>query len=392
MAWRAALRFAIPGAVIIGLVAVALQPPALRVDTDTLSTGSVRETFEAEGRTRVRDRFEISAPILAQARRLTLEPGDTVSSGQALAVLDPVMAPSLDARAVAQAEARIAVAEARVDALAALADAALVESERALSEYYRLLRLFEQQLVTDEQMDRVQAQRRQAERQATSARYEQAAAEHELAAARAVLSHGGRPDAELVLAAPIDGTVLRRFAESARTVQPGEVLLEIGDPGALEIAVDVLSTDAVRLSPGKLVEVLRWGGTGPLRGVVRRIEPAGFTKISALGVEEQRVWVIVDLLSDHSEWSRLGDGYRVNARFVLSESEDTLRLPQSALFQSETGALAVFRVQDQRARRTLVAIGLRGDRWVEVSDGLQAGDRVILHPPRDLGDGQRVRW
>jgi HlyD family secretion protein len=384
------LRYGIAAATVAFLLVLALRPVPQLVDVETIDVGTVRESFEAEGRTRVHDRYLLTAPIAAQARRILYAPGDRVQAGQVLVVLDPVAAPALDARSRAEAEARVAAASARVSAAKALAEAAAGLAEQAANESKRLDALGERGLASREQVERAATERRRAEREAASARFAQATAEHELAAARAVLQYGGRADAALEVVAPISGVVLRRAFESGRTVQPGEALLEIGDPEALEVEVEVLSGDAVRLREGMAVELGRWGGGEELSGRVRRVEPSAFTKVSALGVEEQRVLVYVDLTSPRELWERLGDAYRVNARFVLAEAEAVLRLPQSALFQHE-GSLAAFRVQDGRARLVPVEVGLRGGLRAELRRGLSEGDTVIVHPDRDLADGDRVR-
>jgi len=384
------LRYGVAIAVVLLLLVLALRPVPMLVDTASVDLGEVRESFEAEGRTRVRDRYLLTAPILAQARRIVFAPGDSVYVGQHLVVLDPVAAPALDARSRAEAEARIAAASARLASAAALAEAASGVAQQAASEYQRLLPLAERDLISRDQIERAQTERRRAEREAASARFQQATAEHELGAARAVLAHGGRADTALEISAPITGVVLRRAFESGRTVQPGEALLEIGDAEALEIEVEVLSADAVRLREGMAVELLRWGGSGELSGTVRRIEPSAFTKVSALGVEEQRVLVYVDIVSPREGFLGLGDAYRVHARFLLAQVQDVLRVPQSALFRHGDG-LAVFRVQNDRARITPVELGLRGGLLAEVRAGLSSDDRVIVHPDRDLEDGARVR-
>jgi HlyD family secretion protein len=384
------LRYLVAAAAVVALLVMALRPVPVLVDSALVERGDVRETFEAEGRTRVIDRYLLTAPILAQAQRLMFHPGDVVYVGQTLVVLDPVAAPALDARSRAEAEARVAAALARLEGARALAEAAGDLARFAESEYQRLSRLGERGLVSREQVERADTERRRAEREAASARFQRATAEHELEAARAVLEHGGRAGAPLELQAPITGVVLRRAYESAKTVQPGEPLLEIGDPAALEVEVEALSADAVRLREGMAVELNRWGGEVHLDGRVRRVEPSAFTKVSALGVEEQRVLVYVDITAPREQWARLGDAYRVNARFVLASAENVLRLPQSALFRHGQG-LAVFVIEDGRARLVPVTVGLRGGLWAEVTRGLDAGARVIVHPDRALADGDRVR-
>ena len=374
------------------LAALLLWPKPALVDTARVGSGTVLDLVEAEGRTRVRDRYVITAPIAATAGRLELEPGDAVQTGQTLVTLEPLTAPALDARARAEAQARIAAARARSAAAREAAAAATAQARQARADADRLQRLKRDQLVAASTAEQARAAAEQAEREASSARFLEATAQHELSAAQAVLAHGSgeRGNAVLRLTAPVAGVVLRRHYESARPVNPGEPLLEIGDPDGLEIEVDVLSADAVRLRPGMRVELVRWGETQPLQGRVRRVEPGGFTQVSALGVEEQRVWVIVDITSPHTQWQRLGEAYRVNARFILHESRDTLRIPASAVFFHDAAA-AVFRVEQGKARRTPVVTGLQGEGWAEVRRGLKSGDVVVLHPDRALADGDRVK-
>lgn len=378
--------------VVSALMAMLLWPKATLVDTARVTQGPVRDVVEAEGRTRLRDRYVITAPIAANARRLELEPGDAVQSGQSLVTLEPMAAPALDARSRAEAVARIAAARGRAAAAREAASAAAAQARQARADANRTQRLKRDQLVSAATADQARVAAEQAERETNSARFLEATARHELSAAQAVLTHGSgeRGSSVLQLTSPVAGVVLRRHFESARPVQPGEPLLEIGDPDGLEIEVDVLSADAVRLRPGMHVELVRWGETQPLQGRVRRIEPGGFTKVSALGVEEQRVWVIVDITSPHAQWHHLGEAYRVNARFMLREANDTLRIPASAVFFDD-GATAVFRVEQGKARRTPVVIGLQGEGLADVRQGLKSGDVVIVHPDRSLSDGDRVR-
>ena len=387
------LRRVAIGAVLAALIAAAVWPGARPVDAVVVDIGTVRETLDAEGRTRVRDRYLITAPVAAMARRQALEPGDAVAVGQAVAVLDPVASPTLDARSRAEAEARLAAYGDRYAAAREEARAAAAEAEQAANEAQRLAALHIRGLVAAEAAERAQTARLKAEREAASARFRVATAQHEEQAARAILQrNGGSATGEpaLELVAPVAGVVLRRHLESARAVQAGEALLEIGDPDAMEIEVDVLSSDAIRLREGMAVELLRWGGETPLAGRVRRIEPGGFTKFSALGVEEQRVWVIVDLTSPREDWLRLGEAYRVNARFIINQIDDIVRAPASALFRQAEGQ-AAFRIEGTRARLTPIQTGLRGGGLVQILDGLSPGDRLIAHPDRELSDNDRVR-
>jgi HlyD family secretion protein len=386
------IRYAVAGLIVLILLAVTFWPAAQLVDSGTVDRGPIRETVDAEGRTRLHDRYVIAAPMAAMARRMQLEPGDAIKAGQILVVLDPVTAPALDARSREEAKAGLAAARARLGAAReeAKAAAAVAEQLRAEAERQRALQL--NNLVATEAAERAETAHLRAEREAASARFRAATAVHEVQAAQAILARdsGEQPyEAALELRAPVAGIVLRRHYESARPVQIGEPLIEIGDPATMEVEVDVLSADAVRLREGMRVEILRWGESRPLLGRVRRVEPGGFTKFSALGVEEQRVWVLVEITSPREEWPRLGEAYRVNARFVLREAGDVLRAPASAVFQHEAGQ-AVFRIDGSRARLTPVRTGLQGGGLVEILEGLQANDRLIVHPDRELEDGARV--
>lgn len=386
-------RYGIAGLIVLGLVAVMLWPAARLVDSGIVDRGPVRETVDAEGRTRVHDRYVIAAPVASMARRLTLEPGDAIKVGQILVVLDPVTSPPLDARSLAEAKAQLAAARARLGAAREEAKAAAALAQQLRTEAERQTALALKRLVATEAAERAQTAALHSERDAASTKFNEATARHEVTAAEAVIARGSRDqpvDAALELRAPVAGIVLRRHYESARPVQAGEPLIEIGDPAGMEVEVDVLSSDAVRLREGMNVELLRWGETRPLMGRVRRVEPGGFTKFSALGVEEQRVWVMVEITSPRSEWMNLGEAYRVNARFVLREVADALRAPASAIFPHGDGE-AVFRIDGSRARLTPVRTGVQGGGLAEILEGLQAGDRLVVHPDRELEDGMRVR-
>jgi len=379
---------------VLALVLLGLRPSPLLVDSEPATRGLLVVSVEEEGRTRVVDRFLVSAPIAGQARRITLEVGDPVAQGQVLAVLDALAAPSLDLRNVQESRARVAALEgalatAREEATAAQASAGFARDEAA-----RLRRLGDDGLVPRNIVDQAAAEADRSAAIERSTRFRVRTAESELEAARAALAYAGGQDpgasGVFELVAPVSGQVLRRWFESARVVQPGEPLLEIGDPAALEVEVDVLSSDAVRIAPGMRVLFERWGQPEPLEGRVKRVEPIGFTKVSALGVEEQRVWVIADIISPRQAWERLGDGYRVNARFILWENDDALRVPTSALFRAGDG-WAAFVVDGDRARLRRVEPGRRGGLYTELLDGLAAGERVIVHPDRDLADSTRIR-
>lgn len=385
-------RYALLLLVALALAVMALWPSSLKVDSAKVQRGTVSQTLEAEGRTRLRDPYAITAPVAAIARRIALAPGDAVHAGQVLVTLDPVAAPTLDARSRAEATARLAAAQAQLQSAQAEARSAQASAAQAQVEAERLRPLAAQGMVSAQGLLAAETAWQRSALEAQSARFRQTTAAHQLDAARAALAVGGpgAPSATaLQITSPVDGVVLRRPVESARPVMPGDALIEIGDPAALEVVVDVLSPDAVQIQPGMAVALLRWGDGPALQGTVRRVDPGAFTKTSALGVEEQRVWVVIDITSPHDQWARLGEAYRVHARFVLHEVADTLRAPSSAVFR-HNGASEVFRIEGGKARLTAVTTGLQGDGHIQILEGLSAGDSVVIHPPRELADGARV--
>jgi HlyD family secretion protein len=394
MQWRRHLPKLLIAAVLLVFLVLALRPRPVLVDTESVSRGPMAQTVEDEGRTRVIDRFVISSPLAAHARRITLDPGDPVQTGDLLVVLDALATPPLDVRSVTEARARIEGAQATLQTARREAEALAATAELAETDLRRLRLLAEDDLIAPREIEEAETAVRRAEALERSAGFRVQTARHELEASRAALAYAGAqdPDASgsIQLRAPVTGEVLRRFFESSRVVQPGEPILEIGDAAALEVEVEVLSADAVRIEPGMRVLLERWGRPEPLEGRVHRIEPGGFTKFSALGVEEQRVLVIVDFTSPRQQWARLGDAFRVNARFVLWEADDVLRIATSALFRHGDG-WAAFTVANGRARIRPVEIGERGGRFTRVVAGLTEGEVVIVHPAREVVDGTRVR-
>lgn len=379
--------------VVLGLVALAAWPRASLVDTAAVSLGEVRETVEAEGRTRLRERFEIHAPVDARARRIELEPGDFVAAGQVLVVLEPLLAPALDARERRVTEARLEAAKALSQAAEAEVRAARASRDLAAWELERGRILGEANVVSAERIELLTTELARAEGLFESANARVWAAEREVDALRAALAldtEAPASDSTMELRSPLEGRLVSRLFESERVVRAGELLLVVGAVEALEVEVDVLSSDAVRLREGMPVDLLRWGEPRPLAARVRRIEPGGFTKVSALGVEEQRVWVVLELLDSEERLARIGDGYRVHARFELRASRGTLWVPASAVFRHEDGH-AVFALRDGRAHRVPIERGLAGEGRVEVLSGLEAGGLVIVHPDRELEAGARVR-
>jgi HlyD family secretion protein len=356
------------GAVIVvvaGLLVFAFLPKPVPVRTTAVRRGPLQVTVEEEGRTEVADRYEITAPVSAFLRRITLEEGDVVRRGQPVASLEPPRSPLLDPRARTEASERV--------------NAAAATARNSGAERDRVARLAADGAST-----------RQALEQATS---EATRAAAELAAAEAALRRTELTPAlavRRVLAAPAGGRVLQVKRRSEGQVNPGETLLVIGDARKLEVHVDVLSEDAVRMRPGTRVVIEQWGGDQPLEAVVQRVEPQGFTKVSSLGVEEQRVNVVATITSPAEQWASLGSGYRVLARFVLWEAPSVLQVPASALFRLG-GGWAAFTVEGGRARRRAIVVGHQAGLRTEVVSGLKEGDEVILHPGNGIGDGAVVK-
>ncbi|MFO1263558.1 MAG: HlyD family efflux transporter periplasmic adaptor subunit [Rhodoferax sp.] len=368
-----------------------LRPQPIAVDLGTASRSALRVTLEQEGRTRVLDRYVVASPVTGHARRIPLEVGQAVARGAVVAELEPLRADTLDPRRQAEAAARIAAAESALSGAQQRASAAASAAELAQAELQRVRTLRQQGHVSPAAEDRAASDAQRSDAEHRAAQFAVAAARHELDAARTLLQYGGKPSnaAVVTVRAPVAGKVLKIAHKSEGSVTSGQPLVEIGDPGALEVEVDLLSADAVRIPPGTLVVFERWGGEGTLEGVVRMVEPAGFTKVSALGVEEQRVWVIVAFTSPASQWQRLGDGYRVEASFILWEGKDILQVPASAVFRDGEG-WAVFAVEQGRAVKRHVQVGQRTGLQAQITSGLQPGDSVISHPDDRVRDGVRM--
>jgi HlyD family secretion protein len=380
------------GIALVGAIGVlALRPEPVAVSIAHAERAPLAVTVEEEGRTRVQERYDVSAPIAGWSPRITLEPGDAVRVGDVLVALRPAPASALDPRARAEARAGVERARAALEAEQARLEAARATSDFARAENRRVAALHADGQVSESEVDRAAAEARRAEAALESARYAVDVARQELAAARARLEYAGRTDApeRVPVESPADGRVLAVHHESQGVVRAGEDLLTVGNPASLEVVVEVLSADAVRIRPGMPVRFHAWGGDTPLEGRVRRVEPSGFTEVSALGVEEQRVRVIADITSPFDEWRRLGDAYRVEAEFILWSGEDVLQIPAIAVFRDGDGH-AVYVIRDGVARRQAVEIGHRGGLAVEIRGGLAAGDAVVLQPGDAVEHGVRV--
>jgi HlyD family secretion protein len=394
MSWRRHIGLTILTLFLAALLVYGFWPQPRPVEVAAVTRAPLQVTVEEEGKTRVIDRYVVSAPVAGYARRIDLQVGDTLHQGQVLLLLEPLRASVLDPRARAQAQANVGAAEAAVRAAEQVADAAVMEARLADTELRRIRDLRRKQLVPQADLDRAETRAHGAHSAQRSAEFAQDVANHELEVAHTALQYSaaqapGKPAEQVSITAPVNGRVLKLYHESEGVVGAGEALIEIGDPTALEVEVEVLSSDAVRITPGMRVQFERWGGDGVLEGRVRQIEPAGFTKISALGVEEQRVRVIADITTEAQRWARLGDGYRIEARFILWRGDNVLQVPASALFRYQ-GGWAVFAVDGGRARRRGVLIGERNGLAAQVLKGVDAGVEVITHPDDTIDDGVRV--
>lgn len=370
----------------IAAAVLVLRPDPLAVETAEVSRGELVVTVEEEGRTRARDLYTVAAPVAGRLGRPAVDEGDRVAPGDVVATLHP--APE-DRRTEATFRAQAEAARARLAGARAAVAEAERERDQAGRETDRRRRLVDEGIVGRETAEQAELAAAAAAARLESARAAAVAASADLEAARSRLlgARQGEAGGEVPVLAPTAGVVQRVLEESERVVAAGEPLVEIADPGGLEIVVDLLTEEAVRVSPGDRMLLTGWGGDGVLEGRVRRVEPAGFTKISALGVEEQRVDVLGDFVAPPPG---LGTGFRIDVAIVVWSGEDVLRAPTSALFR-RAGAWHAFVVEDGRARLRPVEIGRRGTEAAEVLGGLEAGERVIVFPSDRVEDGVRVR-
>lgn len=381
------------GAIALAVLAwLAMREPVQMASVAQVSRGPLEQSFLEEGKTRLKQRYVVTAPLAGVVRRITLQPGDAVLARQVVAEIDPTGSALLDPRARSQALAEVSTGESALRALRQRVAAATTAESVAQGELSRMQQLRAQGMVTASQLDQARTQADTASAALSTARSDEQITARRLQVAQTSLAEEGQAGRGKVLpvTAPVAGQVLKRHVESATAVVMGQPLMDIGDPAQLEIEVEVLSTDAVRLAPLQKARVLRWGGEGVLDASVTRIEPGGFTKVSALGVEEQRTRVILDFTSPRAQWAALGDAYRVEVEFILRQDKDVLQVPGSALFRAGDG-WAVYALDGGKARRTLVKVGARSAMAAQVLDGLQAGQAVIVQPDDRIKDGTRIQ-
>jgi HlyD family secretion protein len=381
------------GVTLAGFFAYAFWPRSTVVDLAEVSRGPLRVTVSDEGQTRIRDIFTLSAPVNGRLLRVERHAGDAVTGGNTVvAQLEPVDPSFLDIRTRAQAESAVKAAEAALALAAAELDRAHAELDFASAELARTTALVKKGTASQAALDRARLAFRTSEAQLATADAAHHVKEFELETAKAQLIDPAQrhaPDSAIPLLAPVTGRILRVMQESESVLTPGTPIMEIGDPSDLEIEVELLTTDAVAVKAGAPAFVTGWGGPGSLNAKVRLIEPFGFTKISALGIEEQRVKVIVDLTDPPEKRAGLGHGYRVDVAIVVDEIKDAVRVPLGALFRADN-SWAVFRLDHGRARLTKIEIGAADDTQAVALSGLAPGTRVVLYPSDRVSEGARV--
>ena len=393
---RRLVLWGILGLLLAAGLAYAFWPQPVPVDLATVDRGELIVTVDEEGETRVKDIFTLSAPVAGRARRIEVEVGDAVVAGETVvAEIEPIDPEFLDVRTAAQAEAAVKAAEAALALAQADLEREKAELRFAETELERARRLIEKGNVSERALDQAERGYHTGIAAVSTAEAALQMRTFELAHARARLvspidTRPSRGGCDCVpITAPVSGRVLQVLHESEGVVEAGQPLVEIGDPADLEIVVDLLSSDAVKVRAGQRVMIGDWGGEEVLNGTVQRVEPFGYTKVSALGIEEQRVNVIIDLSDPPELWQALGHGYQVEARIVLWDGADVLKVPLGALFRN--GAhWAVFLDQGRRAEQRAVEVGRRTSLEVEILSGLEAGDRVILHPSTQIADGVSI--
>lgn len=394
---NAALRrkFWLTGVLLVVVMAIAygFLPRTQEVDFVQVTRGPLQVTIEEEGRTRLKDRFVISAPTTGYLRRIEAKAGDPVRKGQIVAVLEPIRSQALDPRSRAEAEAVVSAAEASLSAAVEKDRAATADADYAGKRAARMSKLHASGAVARDQFEQAESEAQKARAVQLAARAAADVARSELERAKTALRHfasaiqnGGNVE----VPAPANGAIFRIYRESEGAVQAGEPLMEIGDVRNIEVRVEVLSSDAVKIAPGTRVLFKRWGRDESLMGRVRQIEPSGFTKISSLGVEEQRVLVIADITSPPETWRTLGDAYRLEAHFIVWEGKEILQVPTSALFRTGK-AWSVFVEERGKARRRTVEIGQSTGLTTQIVSGLQEHERVVAYPDDAIGEGTRIR-
>ncbi len=380
---------------VILLIVYGFLPKRQDVDLVAANRGNFQVTIEEEGRTRLKQRFTVSAPTAGYMQRFDFKVGDAVKKGQTIVVLEPLRSQSLDPRSRAQAQLSISAAQAALEAAVEKERAAASDAEYIEKRLERMSNLFSKGYIAKDQFEQTEAEAKKARAYRLSAKAAVNMARADMESAKTNLQNYsttkniGKQNL-LYVSSPVDGSVFRIYRESEGAVNVGEPLVDIGNQKDMEIRAEVLSSDAVKIKAGTNVLFKRWGRDETLTGVVRVVEPAGFTKISSLGVEEQRVLVIADITSEQEKWQALGDGYRLEAHFIIWEGKNILQIPASALFRLGND-WAVFAAEKGKARRRIVEIGHRNGLAAEIISGLMEGEKVIAYPDDAINNGTRIK-
>jgi HlyD family secretion protein len=386
-------------------LAWAFAPRPVEVELASATQGRFESTVDEDGKTRLRERYVVSAPLAGRLARITLREGDVVAADAVVATLTPVLSPLLDERSVREQRARVETADANTQRADARIARAKVGLEQARNEARRSEQLSQQGFIAPTKLDTDRLAVAAAQKDVETAVEERHVAGHELEQARAALlavrpgPGAAATGAAFAVRSPVAGRVLRVPQTSEAMVALGAPLVEVGDTARMEIVAELLTVDALQAQPGALVRIERWGGPATLEGRVRRVEPAAFTKVSALGVEEQRVNVLIDITSPAAQWQMLGDGFRVAVRIVTLALDSAVQVPTSAVFplpaaeggEAAAARMAVFVVDGGRAHQVPVTLGARNGSQAWVRQGLAAGAQVIVYPGAAVRDGVRVK-
>ena len=393
---RRLIFWTVAAALLIAGLYYTFREQATLVDLGMVDTGPLEVSIAEEGETRVRDVYELSSPLMGRVLRLEVEAGDAVAAAETvIAKIEPSDPNFLDLRSEEEAKAAVKTSEAELTLAKAQLNEAESELEFAFTELERAQRLVDRKLVSQRELDQASKNYKTKAASVKTAQASIRARESELAQAKARLVtpidvRGSNKECKcLSLFAPATGKILRVLHESEGVIEAGDVLVEIGDTADLEVVVDFLSIDAVRIKPGQRVAIEQWGGDSHLNGVVQKVEPFGYTKVSSLGIEEQRVDVIIDLVDPHEKWASLGHGYQVEARVILWHDDSVLKMPITALFR-ENGEWSVFVVKDHRAKLQKIELGKKNAFEAQVLAGVGEGDQVILHPSNQIKDGTLI--
>ena len=396
--------------IVVGVIGVSIAsvlvwsflPKPLPVDEGKSTRGALIVTVDEDGKTRVSERYVISAPLSGTLGRVALHAGDDIEAGATLAEIVPAASPLLDDRSRAQLQARVLASEAAVKQAEATAERVKLGRTFSERELERVKSLVASGALAAQKLEEAELESKSRAKEAESANFAIRVARYELENARAAISRtdedsgdkkpgdkNPKNEKRFVIRSPVKGKILHIMQENEGVVAAGTPLFEIGDPSAIEVIVDVLTTDAVQIKPGARVLVTRWGGTDDLEAKVKRVEPSAFTKISALGVEEQRVNIILGLEGPTTAYSPLGDGFRVESKIVVFETKEALKVPSAALFRVD-GGWAVFVVEGGKAKTKKITLGRRTGTEAMVEEGLSEGETVILHPSDTIKDGVMV--